>query len=132
MMRLKSSLTRLIQAGLLGNLPNEAQWLDQSGFGVVLASRGYPESSIKGDIIIGLDAQTNRLKIFHAGTKQSGDAIVTDGGRVLCVTALADDIQTAQKMPWLPLSVFILMACNIAVISAGVPSNADLINKKMV
>ena len=45
----------------------------------------------------GLDTQTDRLKIFHAGTKQSGDAIVTEGGRVLCVTALADDIQTAQK-----------------------------------
>lgn len=97
MMRLQSSLVELIQAGLAGSLPKEAKWSSQSALGIVLASRGYPESSSKSDVIIGLNQGSDTLKIFHAGTKKSGDAIVTDGGRVLCVTALADDIASAQK-----------------------------------
>lgn len=97
MMRLESSLVELIEAGLKGNLPATANWSNQVALGVVLASRGYPETSSKGDVITGLDNGTDSLKVFHAGTKQQGDNIVTDGGRVLCVTALADDIATAQK-----------------------------------
>lgn len=96
MMRLESSLVDLIEAGLAGKLPSEAKWSDKVALGVVLASRGYPESSSKGDVITGLDTQLDEVKVFHAGTKQAGDDIVTDGGRVLCVTALADTIKDAQ------------------------------------
>ncbi len=96
MMRLESSLVELIEAGLKGNLPATANWSKQVALGVVLASRGYPETSSKGDVITGLDNGTDTLKVFHAGTKQQGDDIVTDGGRVLCVTALADTIKDAQ------------------------------------
>ncbi|USZ14894.1 phosphoribosylamine--glycine ligase [Moraxella sp. FZFQ2102] len=97
MMRLESSLVELIEAGLKGNLPATANWSKQVALGVVLASRGYPESSSKGDVITGLGNDTDSLKVFHAGTKKQGDNIVTDGGRVLCITALADDIANAQK-----------------------------------
>lgn len=96
MMRLESSLVDLIEAGLAGELPSEAKWSDKVALGVVLASRGYPESSSKGDVITGLGTQLDEVKVFHAGTKQAGDDIVTDGGRVLCVTALADTIKQAQ------------------------------------
>lgn len=96
MMRLESSLVELIEAGLKGNLPATANWSKQVALGVVLASRGYPETSSKGDVITGLNNGTDTLKVFHAGTKQQGDDIVTDGGRVLCVTALADTIKDAQ------------------------------------
>lgn len=97
MMRLESSLVELIEAGLKGKLPATANWSKQVALGVVLASRGYPETSSKGDVITGLDHKTNSLKVFHAGTKKQGDDIVTDGGRVLCVTALADSIKDAQS-----------------------------------
>ncbi|MDO4441844.1 MAG: phosphoribosylamine--glycine ligase [Moraxella sp.] len=96
MMRLKSSLVDLIGAGLDGKLPSQAEWHDQVALGVVLASRGYPESSSKGDIITGLDHSIDGVKVFHAGTKAADGQIVTDGGRVLCVTALADTIKDAQ------------------------------------
>ncbi|WII94463.1 phosphoribosylamine--glycine ligase [Moraxella haemolytica] len=96
MARLESSLVELIMAGIEGNLPSEAKWSDKVALGVVLASQGYPESSSKGDVITGLDVCIDDVKVFHAGTKQDGDQIVTDGGRVLCVTALADTIKDAQ------------------------------------
>lgn len=98
MMRLESSLVELIQAGLNGKLPSAAKWSDKVALGVVLASRGYPESSSNGDVITGLDTQFgDDIKVFHAGTKADGENIVTAGGRVLCVTALSDDIKTAQE-----------------------------------
>lgn len=98
MMRLQSSLVSLIQAGLAGNLPAQAQWSPKASLGIVLASRGYPEGSSKGDIITLPATLAADTKIFHAGTKQAGNNIVTDGGRVLCVTALADDIAAAQQL----------------------------------
>ncbi|MDO4250514.1 MAG: phosphoribosylamine--glycine ligase, partial [Moraxella sp.] len=98
MMRLESPLVELIQAGLDGKLPSAAKWSDKVALGVVLASRGYPESSSNGDVITGLDTQFgDDIKVFHAGTKADGENIVTAGGRVLCVTALSDDIKTAQE-----------------------------------
>lgn len=98
MMRLESSLVELICLGLAGKLPSEAKWSEKVALGIVLASHGYPESSSKGDIITGLTAINNpNVKVFHAGTKKSNAHIVTDGGRVLCVTALAENIAKAQS-----------------------------------
>ena len=97
MMRLKSSLVDLVQAGLDGNLPAEAEWDDRKTVGIVLASRGYPETSSNGDVISGLDTQMTDAKVFHAGTKANENGeIVTAGGRVLCVTALGNTIGEAQ------------------------------------
>ncbi len=97
MMRLKSSLVDLVQAGLDGNLPAEAEWDERKTVGIVLASKGYPETSSNGDVISGLDTLMTDAKVFHAGTKanENGD-IVTAGGRVLCVTALGNTIGEAQ------------------------------------
>jgi phosphoribosylamine--glycine ligase len=65
---------------------------------VVLAAGGYPASYAKGTPILGLDApQPDSIKVFHAGTAIEGDQVVTSGGRVLCVTALGEDIADAQQ-----------------------------------
>ncbi|OOR92486.1 phosphoribosylamine--glycine ligase [Moraxella bovis] len=96
MMRLKSSLVELILAGLDGNLPVSAEWTDEVALGIVLASRGYPESSSSGDVIAGLPDVQDDLKVFHAGTKAENGQILTNGGRVLCVTALGASVADAQ------------------------------------
>ncbi len=97
MMRLKSSLVDLVQAGLDGNLPAEAEWDERKTVGIVLASKGYPETSSNGDVISGLDILMTDAKVFHAGTKANENGeIVTAGGRVLCVTALGNTIGEAQ------------------------------------
>ena len=76
----------------------EAQWDPRSAIGVVLAAGGYPGNYAKGSPIQGLDAvDGDTIKVFHAGSALSGQDIVTSGGRVLCVTALGDDIATAQR-----------------------------------
>lgn len=98
MVRLKSSLVELILAGLDGNLPQSAEWDEQKSIGIVLASAGYPESSGKGDVISGLQTVDNDSKIFHAGTAINDQGeIVTNGGRVLCVTTLGNTIADAQQ-----------------------------------
>lgn len=97
MVRLQSSLVELVQAGLAGNLPSEAQWDERKSIGIVLATAGYPETSGKGNVISGLETATANTKIFHAGTatNEKGE-IITAGGRVLCVTSLGDTVQQAQ------------------------------------
>ncbi|WP_296403511.1 phosphoribosylamine--glycine ligase [Psychrobacter sp.] len=99
MMRLKSSLVKLIQQGITGKLPQAAEWDERAALGIVLASKGYPESSSKGDIITGLPAidSNETIKVFHAGTTYEDDHVVTNGGRVLCVTALGDTLAKAQQ-----------------------------------
>jgi phosphoribosylamine--glycine ligase len=99
MVRLQSDLCDLCDAALDGKLDQtEAHWDERCAMGVVLAAGGYPGSYDKGIEIEGLDlAQPENIKIFHAGTVQRGDSIVTSGGRVLCVTALAQDIGQAQR-----------------------------------
>lgn len=98
MMRLQSSLVDLITAGLDGKLPASAEWDERVALGIVLASRGYPETSSKDDVITGLLAigSHDDLKVFHAGTKEANGQIVTNGGRVLCVTALGATVAEAQ------------------------------------
>jgi len=63
----------------------------------VLAAGGYPEHYDKGEIIQGLPKESATQKVFHAGTKIDEGNIVTNGGRVLCATALGDNIADAQK-----------------------------------
>ena len=97
MMRLKSSLVDLVQAGLEGQLPSEAEWDERKSIGIVLAAEGYPETVRKGDVISGLGQSPEDTKIFHAGTDTTADGhIITAGGRVLCVTALGDTVLEAQ------------------------------------
>jgi phosphoribosylamine--glycine ligase len=98
MMRLKSDLVTLIDAALDGRLDTvEAEWDPRVALGVVLAAAGYPDDPRKGDAITGLPAPADDVHVFHAGTTLSGDATVTSGGRVLCVTALGHNTRTAQR-----------------------------------
>ena len=99
MMRLKSDLAALIEAGLEGRLESvDAEWDPRASLGVVLAAGGYPGSYRKGDVIAGLDAvDAEDCKVFHAGTAEKDGEVVTSGGRVLCVTALGEGVTEAQK-----------------------------------
>ena len=99
MMRMKSDLIELCQAALKGKL-NEmsAEWDERAALGVVLASRGYPASASKGDVISGLENDfPEGTKVFHAGTTQQEEDVLTAGGRVLCVTALGETVSQAQQ-----------------------------------
>ena len=98
MMRMKSDLVELCEAALAGNLDKTgSDWDERAALGVVLAAGGYPDAYQQGAVISGLPAQNYEdRKVFHAGTQQVGDDIVTSGGRVLCACALGADIQEAQ------------------------------------
>lgn len=100
LMRLKSDLLSLCEAALAKELDKMTiTWDERPALGVVLAAGGYPESYAKGYVIQGLqqdNATANFTKVFHAGTTQKDSDVITAGGRVLCVTALGDDIKTAQ------------------------------------
>ncbi|HNC87077.1 MAG TPA: phosphoribosylamine--glycine ligase, partial [Agitococcus sp.] len=96
MMRLQSSLVELVEAGLAQQLPTEAQWDARPAVGVVMAAGGYPNDVRKGDVIKGLDILHTHSKVFHAGTSLENGAVVTNGGRVLCVTALGKTVSEAQ------------------------------------
>ena len=102
MMRLKTDLVELLEAAIAGKLDNaEAEWDRRFALGVVIAAAGYPENPRKGDQIIGLpDAEVEDVHVFHAGTADVEGKIVTNGGRVLCVTALGDNVKTAQKLAY--------------------------------
>jgi len=99
MMRLKTDLADLIEAAIAGKLDHtEAEWDRRFALGVVLAAAGYPDSPRKGDAITGLPAnELEDVHVFHAGTADEDGQVVTAGGRVLCVTALGDNVRTAQK-----------------------------------
>ena len=73
------------------------EWDERQSMTLVLASKGYPESSHKGDIITGLNILNEETYLFHAGTKKVGDTIQTDGGRVLAITSLADTLAEARE-----------------------------------
>lgn len=102
MVRLKSDLVALVEHAINGTLDRvEAEWDRRAALGVVLASRGYPDSPDLGEVIEGLDRVTPDAhpdcKVFHAGTAQDGDRTVVSGGRVLCITALGDSVRQAQR-----------------------------------
>ncbi len=98
MMRLQSDIVELCNAAIDKKLNTvTAQWDQRNALGVVLAAGGYPASYNSGDVINGLDTntQTDR-KTFHAGTAEKDGKIVTAGGRVLCAVALGDSVGEAQ------------------------------------
>lgn len=99
MMRLQSDLVELCLAAFDQRLDQvSAEWDPQACVGVVLASGGYPDDYRKGLAISGLqDAAALPGKVFHAGTAQQGEQIVTSGGRVLCATGLGETVTDAQK-----------------------------------
>ena len=102
MARLKSDLVDLLEHAVNGTLDSaDALWDRRTALAVVLAAGGYPDSPRKGDVIEGLQRITPDTRpdvvVFHAGTALAGDATVVSGGRVLCVTALADSVRQAQR-----------------------------------
>ena len=97
LMRLKSDLLELLLAATSGQLDTvDLQWDRRTALGVVMAAAGYPMSPRKGDRISGLPADADDAMVFHAGTLAQDGETVTAGGRVLCVTALADSVKQAQ------------------------------------
>ena len=98
LLRLKSDLFELIEGAVEGKLDRlEADWDRRPALGVVLAAAGYPDSPKKGDVVTGLPAPEEDLRVFHSGTALKDGTAVTSGGRVLCVTALGDTIKMAQR-----------------------------------
>jgi phosphoribosylamine--glycine ligase len=98
MLRLKSDFTETLEHALDGTLDQaDIDWDRRTAVGVVLAAAGYPDSPRKGDAITGLAPDADDCVTFHAGTTLQDGQLRTSGGRVLCVTALADSIRRAQQ-----------------------------------
>ncbi len=112
LVRLKSDLYTLVAAAVAGRLDQvEAEWDRRTALGVVLAAGGYPEAPRQGDTILGIPAPSEAVRVFHAGTQRTtpgkpGSAppaaatLQTNGGRVLCVTALGDSVKAAQRLAY--------------------------------
>lgn len=97
MLRLQTDLAELCLAAVAEQLNQvEAKWDPRPALGVVMASRNYPDDYPKGDVIHGLEHTQADTVVFHAGTTLKDKNVVTNGGRVLCVTALGDDLAQAQ------------------------------------
>ena len=102
MMRLTSDLVELCLSTISGSLEQyNLKWDERTALAVVAASAGYPNSTKKGDVINGLDSGfPDEVKVFHAGTANNANHIVTAGGRVLCVTGLGETIIQAQQQAY--------------------------------
>ena len=101
MMRLKSDLLTLVEHAIAGKLDQaEAAWDRRVALGVVLAAANYPDTPKKGEVITGLPKESDSVCVFHAGTAEQDGKLVTAGGRVLCVTALGDNVKLAQKQAY--------------------------------
>ena len=97
-LRLKSDLVRMCEAALDKKLDQmEIAWDERAALGVVMAAGGYPLKYNKGDLISGLpDSESGGVKVFHAGTTLKDGHTATNGGRVLCVTALGNTVREAK------------------------------------
>ena len=104
MMRLKTSLAVICLAAVKGQLNHiQCQWDQRTALGVVMAAGGYPLEYQRGDVITGLDqVEDSNLKVFHAGTVlNQKNQVLTNGGRILCVTALGDTVTNAQQAAYM-------------------------------
>jgi phosphoribosylamine--glycine ligase len=102
MLRLKSDFAEIVEHAISGTLNQvEVEWDRRTALGVVLAAANYPDIPSKGDVITGLPAPHAKnledAHVFHAGTAMQDEQVVTNGGRVLCVTALGTMVKVAQK-----------------------------------
>ena len=98
LMRLKSDFFEVLMAATGEGLNQlEMEWDRRVALGVVMAAAGYPLDPRKGDTVTGLPKDLNDAVVFHAGTTEKDGQILTSGGRVLCVTALADSVKQAQQ-----------------------------------
>jgi len=108
MLRMQSDLVEHCLAAIDGTLnAQETRWNQKPSVGVVLAAGGYPNSYNKGDVISGLPKLDSNSasadvseKVFHAGTTEIDGNVCTHGGRVLCVTALGDNVSDAQAQAY--------------------------------
>ncbi len=99
--RLKTDISSLCLAALDKSLDQATiEWDDRFAVGIVMAAGGYPEAYEKGKIISGLNSDMKNTKVFHAGTRQNEDKVVTSGGRVLCVVGLAKSVSAAQSLAY--------------------------------
>ena len=101
MMRLKSDAVKMFEHAIAGTLDKaETEWDRRVALGIVLAAQNYPDTPKRGDVIHGLPKANSAgedAHVFHAGTADENGKVVTNGGRVLCVTALGENVAQAQK-----------------------------------
>jgi phosphoribosylamine---glycine ligase len=99
LLRLRSDLLELLNLAVEGRLDQaDVRWDPRAALCVVMASAGYPEKTLTGHTIAGLPQHDDEdLVVFHAGTRREGDRVLTNGGRVLGVTALGETLATARK-----------------------------------
>ncbi len=96
LMRMKSDFLSLCLKAAKKELKGEQiEWDERFALGVVMASKGYPEKYETGFPILGIKKENETTKVFHCGTKKEGEEILSNGGRVLCVTGLGNDLDTA-------------------------------------
>ncbi len=123
LMRMKSDLAAVLDAAIDGRLDQiEIAWDRRAALGVVVAAQDYPDRPRRGDAIEALPANTDDCMVFHAGTQQVGDQLVTSGGRVLCVTALGETLRLARRRAYEAVS---------AVRFAGMQYRSDIGNRAL-
>ena len=98
MMRLESDLVELCLKACEGKLDEvQSKWCEQAALGIVLAAEGYPGDYRKNDEISGIPAEQAGQKVFLAGVVEKAGKLITNGGRVLCATALGNSVFDAQQ-----------------------------------
>ena len=98
MMRLKTDFSIMVEHAIAGTLNKiDVDWDIRAALGYVMAAANYPETPRKGDEITGLPKSEDDAHVFHAGTTLKDGKVVTNGGRVLCVTALGGNVSAAQR-----------------------------------
>ncbi len=105
MMRLESDLYDLIDSCFKGGIDKfPIHWNSDTALGVIMSSKGYPGPYETGMEIKGLHDFGNNIKVFHSGTRTENNKTLTNGGRVLCVTALGKDIKESRKIAYSAIS----------------------------
>ena len=122
--RLASDLAVHCLEAATGRLETKVEFVDDACVTVVLATEGYPVAPRTGDVITGLDAAgaLDDVVVFHAGTAQRGDDIVTAGGRVLAVTALGPDVAAARARAYEAAALVSWPGCHFRSDIAAVPT----------